>query len=226
MTRKISPAVVITSVLSALILLSPLAAYQNKQDESGRIVGRVIERDTGLPVAAEIGVAMRTARGITLKHVRASEQGVFELAGLPSADVQLNTKLEGYAVERQDLSLGEGELRQIEFHLVKLVILRGQVRDEAGAPVEDAVIRVSYARAAAPRGPIAATYQWELGELGESGEIRSDKLGNYSVAVHPEKEFILEASHPKYKLLRQAMDPAAKGEQAPLMLTPKRQDAR
>ena len=223
MTKKISPAIVIAIALSALILLSPLAAYQNKQDESGRIVGRVIERDTGLPLAAEIGVAMRAARGITLKHVRASEQGVFELAGLPPADVQLNTKLEGYAVERQDLPLAEGELRQIEFHLVKVVSLRGQVRDEAGAPVEDAVIRVSYARAAAPRGAIAATYQWESGE---SGEIRSDKLGNYSVAVHPEKEFILEASHPKYKPLRQAMDPGAKGEQAPLMLTPKRQDVR
>ncbi|MGH9840553.1 MAG: carboxypeptidase-like regulatory domain-containing protein [Blastocatellia bacterium] len=222
MTRKTSPAVWVTIAVGILILLSPLAAYPNKQDLGGKIFGRVVERDTGMPLAAEIGVAMRGPRGITLDHVRATEQGLFELAGLPPADVQFNTKLAGYAVEHQNLALGEGETRWIEFHLVRAVTVRGRVLDPAGAPIEDAQIRVVYARDAAPEGPIAATYQWE------SGEVRSDKLGNYSVAVHPGKDFLLEASHAKYQpvrdAVRRAADPAARVEQAPLRLTPKRQD--
>ncbi len=224
MTRKISPAVWVTIAVSILILLSPLAAYPNKQDRGGKILGRVIERETGLPLAAEIGVAMRGPRGITLEHVRATEQGVFELTGLPPADVQLNTKFEGYAVERQNLSLGEGETRWIEFHLVKAATARGQVLDPAGAPIEDARIRVIYARDVALEGAVAATYQWE------SGEARSDAHGSFSVAVHPEKEFLLEASHAKYQpsrgAIRRAIDPTTQGEQAQLMLTPKRQNER
>jgi hypothetical protein len=70
---------------------------------------------------------------------------------------------------------------------------------------------------------IAATYQWEAGE---SGEIRSDARGAYSIAVHPEKAFVLEASHAKYQPVRRSMDPTAAREQAPLMLAPKRRDER
>lgn len=223
MTKKISPAVAVAIALSALILLSPLAAYTNKQNEGGKIVGRVVERETGAPLAAEVSVAMRGPRGITLTHVRASEQGWFELVGLSPANIQFNTRLEGYAVERQSLSLGEGEMRQIEFHLVKTVIVHGQVLDEAGAPIEDAMIKVIYAPDAAPEGAIAAAYQWEVGE---SGEIRSDARGAYSIAVHPEKAFVLEASHAKYQPVRRAMAPTAAREQAPLMLAPKRHDER
>lgn len=219
MTKKISPAVAVTIALSALILLSPLAAYTNKQNEGGKIVGRIVERDTGAPLAAELSVAMRGRRGITLTHVRASEQGWFELVGLSPADIQFNTRLEGYAVERQSLSLGEGETRQLEFHLLKTVVVRGQVLDETDAPIEDAIIKVIQT----PDAAIAATYQWEAGE---SGEIRSDARGAYSIAVHPEKAFVLEASHAKYQPVRRAMDPTAAREQAPLTLAPKRSDER
>jgi hypothetical protein len=220
MSGKISPSIVITLAFGALLVLWPLAARQNNQDDNGRIVGRVIERDTGQPLAAELGVAMRGARGITLRHVRASEDGVFELTGLPAADVQLNTKLDGYAVERRSLSLGEGEVRQVEFHLIKLVRLRGRVLDEAGEPAADALIRVDYAREAAADGAIAATYQWE------SGETRSDAQGAYFIAVHPEKAFTLDVSHAKFQPMRRTVDPAADRAPVVLRLKPRQQDER
>jgi hypothetical protein len=221
MTRNFSLVVAITIALGAMLVAWPRVSRQNKQDESGRIVGRVIERDTGAPLAAELGVAMRTSRGLTLRHARASEQGIIELAGLPAAAVQLSTKFEGYAVERQSLSLGEGELRQLEFHLVRLVTVRGRVEDERGEPAPNALIQAGYARDAAADGPIGATYQWE-----QAGEVRSDEQGRYAIAVHPERAFTLEVSHTEFQAFRRTMDPAASREPVLLKLKPKQRDER
>jgi hypothetical protein len=51
---------------------------------------------------------------------------------------------------------------------------------------------VIYADDSASRGVISATYQWEM------GEIRADSFGRFTVEVHPEKDFIVEASHPDF----------------------------
>jgi hypothetical protein len=227
--KKISPIFAMTIaliILTALTLVAPLAARPGKQpgmqEDGGRIVGRVIARDTGQPLAAELSLAMRSARGIALRHARASEQGVFELIGLPPADLQLHAKLDGYAVERQSLSLGEGEMRRLEFHLVKLVTVRGQLLDNTGAPVSGAAVRVREPHEAAPAaGAIGAAYQWETAQR---HVIRSDARGHYSVAVHPEKPFALEVTHAKFHLLRQVMEPPARGSgsaETPLRLIPR-----
>jgi len=192
MAKTVSPKFVVIILLCALALFAPLAAFTGRQDEGGKIVGRVIERDSGQSLAAEIGLAIRGRRGVTMKHIRVSDQGQFEIAGLPAGEMYLTTKLAGYAVEHQSFFLNVGERREIEFRLIKTGVARGTVLDSAGNPVENAQLNVIYADESTAGGAIAATYQWEM------GEIRSDATGSFAVEVHPEKEFIVEASHPAF----------------------------
>jgi protocatechuate 3,4-dioxygenase beta subunit len=179
-------------LLGALALFAPLAAFTFRQNDGGKIVGRVIERDSGQSLAAEIGLAIRGRRGVTMKHIRVSDQGQFEITDLPAGEMYLTTKLEGYAVEHQSFSLNVGETREVEFRLIKAGTVRGTVHDSTGNPIENAQLNVIYADESPARGRIAATYQWEL------GEVRSDATGGFIVEVHPEKEFIVEASHPAF----------------------------
>ncbi|MCI0524976.1 MAG: carboxypeptidase-like regulatory domain-containing protein [Acidobacteria bacterium] len=192
MFKNTSPAFLATILLCALALFAPLAAFTFRQNEGGKIVGRVIERDSDQLLAAEIGLAIRGRRGVTMKHTRASDQGQFEIAGLPAGEMYLTTKLEGYAVEHQSIFLNVGETREIEFRLIKAGTVRGTVLDSAGNPIENAQLSVIYADESTARGAIAATYQWEM------GEVRSDATGAFAIQVHPEKEFIVEASHPAF----------------------------
>jgi hypothetical protein len=192
MPKNISPAILVTSLLCALALLAPLAAISSRQDAGGAILGRVIERDSGQSLAAEIGLVIRDKGGITMRHINASEQGQFEITGLPSGEIHLATKLAGYAVEHDSFSLSEGETRQVEFRLIRSGVVRGIILDSGGGAVADARIRLIYADETSARRAIAATYQWEM------GEVRSDAAGSFVAEVHPEKEFIVEASHPGF----------------------------
>lgn len=192
MFKNISPTFLATILLGALALFAPLAALTFRQNDGAKIVGRVIERNSGQYLAAEIGLAIRGRRGVTMKHISVSDQGQFEIAGLPAGEMYLTTKLGGYAVEHQSFSLGVGETREIEFRLIKAGTMRGTVHDSAGNPIENAQLSLIYADESTARGAIAATYQWEL------GEVRSDANGAFTVEVHPEKEFIVEASHPAF----------------------------
>jgi protocatechuate 3,4-dioxygenase beta subunit len=192
MFKNISPTFLAAILLGALALFAPLAAFTFRQNDGAKIVGRVIERDSDQLLAAEIGLAIRGRRGVTMKHIRVSDQGRFEIAGLPAGEMYLTTKLEGYAVEHQSFSLNVGETRELEFRLVKAGTVRGTVLDAAGNPIENAQLSVIYADESPARGAIAATYQWEM------GAVRSDATGGFVVEVHPEKEFIVEASHPAF----------------------------
>ena len=88
--------------------------------------------------------------------------------------------------------MGVGETREIEFRLIKAGTVRGTVHDSAGNPIVNAQLSVIYADESPTRGAIAATYQWEM------GEVRSGANGSFAIEVHPEKEFIVEASHPAF----------------------------
>jgi protocatechuate 3,4-dioxygenase beta subunit len=192
MFKNTSPAFLVAILLCALALFAPLAAFTFRQNDEAKIIGRVVERDSGQSLAAEIGLAIRARRGITMKHISVSDQGLFEITGLPSGEMYLTTKLEGYAVEHESFSLSPGETREIEFRLIKAGTVRGTVLDSTGNPIENAQLSVIYADEFTARGAIAATYQWEM------GEVRSDATGAFAIAVHPEKEFIVEASHPAF----------------------------
>lgn len=169
-----------------------LVAFTNRQEEAARIVGRVIDRNTGAPLPAELSVVMRGAGGITIRHVRSSDQGVFEIPDLRAGNLLLTTRMEGYAAERQSFSLDKSESRPVEFRLVRSGSVRGGIFDSAGAPIADAQIRVIYAEEPAGQGDLSASYQWEM------GEVRTDATGGFAVEVHPEKEFVIEATHPGF----------------------------
>jgi Carboxypeptidase regulatory-like domain len=168
-------------------------ALAGQTSNHGMIIGRVIERETLRPLAAEIGIAGRNNRNLFLRHARTSEDGVFEITDLPAGDLHLTTKLDGYAPEHLSISLDAGETRNVEFYLSKGKIVRGIIYDQTQKPLADARVSVNYAMEAAGISPITATYQWE------KRDVVTDNLGRFEVKnIHPEREFIIEASHPNF----------------------------
>ncbi|MEP7270730.1 MAG: carboxypeptidase-like regulatory domain-containing protein [Acidobacteriota bacterium] len=192
MAQTISSRFLFKALLCAAALTVPLVALTGRGGVGGRVVGRVIDRDSGLALAAELGLVIRDRRGITLKHVRASELGEFEIIGLPEGNAHLTTKLAGYAVEHESVALHSGETRQVEFRLLKAKTVQGVILDPAGQVLEGAQVRVIYADEETARDPVTATYQWEM------GDAKSDAQGSFAVEVHPDKEFVIEATRPGY----------------------------
>src|SRR5262245_15348993 len=105
------------TIVKYLILAALSAAVLAGQRGGGKIVGRVVERESFKTLAAEIAVAGRDDRRLFLMHTKASEAGLFEINDLPAGDLYLTSKLEGYAVEHLSVSLNDGETRYVEFYL-------------------------------------------------------------------------------------------------------------
>lgn len=180
---------ILITILCAFAVTAYLAASTERSAEGSKIVGIITERDSGNPLAAEIGLSIRSNRSITLKHIRASAQGAFDTGSLPAGDVHLTTKLEGYASEHRSVSLSETGTRYVEFQLTRVKIVRGLILNPNGRPLAGAHVRVIYPEETSAHGPVTTSYQWE------AGEVKSDDLGSFAIDVHPEKEFVVEASH-------------------------------
>lgn len=179
----------LTALLCAVALLIPLASLTARQTEQATLRGKISERDTGAPLAAEIGLAIHTRQGIVFKHARADEAGVFEVAGLPTGEYHLSTKHEGYAVEHAGFALADSETRNIEFRLVKAKLVHGFITDQHQQPLAAARVKVLYANDETAKQSITNNYQWE------TGDARSDEQGRFELEAHPEREFVIEAAH-------------------------------
>ena len=71
MAQTVSSRFLFAALLCAAALTVPLIALPGRQSVGGRVVGRVLERDSGLALAAELGLVIRDRRGITRTHRRA-----------------------------------------------------------------------------------------------------------------------------------------------------------
>ena len=165
------------------------SAFAGQAPKTGKIVGRVVERNSKAPLAAEIGVLTQEGKRLSFKHINVSNQGEFVIDGLGAGEIHLTTKLEGYAAEHQSVNLREGENQKVDFSLTKFKIIRGIILGPAGLPIAGANIRVLYPANATRSGAIQATYQWE------SVEFQTDEQGAFALEVHPDKFFVVEASH-------------------------------
>ncbi|HKX28763.1 MAG TPA: carboxypeptidase-like regulatory domain-containing protein [Blastocatellia bacterium] len=180
------------SKLMMALMIIALSAAAQAQPPGGKIVGRVIERETLKTLPAEIALAGRDRRQLFLRHTKAAETGLFEIADLPAGDLYLTTKLEGYAVEHLSVSLNDGETRYVEFYLSKGKTLRGTINDRSQRPLGGVRVNIIYLTEETDGGPIMASYQWER------GETVTDRAGRFEIRnLHPEKEFIIEASAPQ-----------------------------
>ncbi len=192
MSKKVySGLFVILALGIAALALHPFAR-SGGATAKGKIAGRIIERASHQPLAAEVGVSVLTNGKLTFRHVASDQSGEFKVEGLEEGQVHLATKLDGYTVEHRSFTLTAGGNQAVEFELSKAKIVRGVVRDAAGRPVPDADVRVIYPTEAPARGAVKSTYQWE------AGDAQSDEVGNYVIKVHPEKEFVVEAAHPDH----------------------------
>ncbi len=180
------------ALLCVLALLLPLVSLTARQAETARLTGRIVDRDTGAPLAAELGLAIRTRQGVIFKHANADEAGQFTLSDLPSGEFDLSTKHDGYAVEHATLTVGEQEAQTLEFRLNKSKLVRGFINDEHQQPLAGVHVQTHYAAADAGKQTFANSYQWE------TGDARTDAQGRFEIAVHPTRAFILEASHPEF----------------------------
>jgi len=186
------------SSLAALLFVATVAAMpmdmtaQPSSLPGGKITGRLLDRDTRKPLAGEVGASFVANGRIIFKHAQATAGGEFVLDGVEAEKVYLTTKLDGYAVEHESVALRSGETKTLELALVKPTPLRGRVRNTAGRPLAGATVRVIYPSDAPERGEIRTTYQWE------TGETATDARGGFVIQVHPEKAFVVEASHPDF----------------------------
>lgn len=188
LTKALSTAAL--STLAFFVFPSVAAAQTAQPARGGKLVGRIVERSTNLPLPAEVGVTVHSTGRMVLKHAAASAQGEFVIDGLEAGKIHLVTKLDGYAAEHQNVALGEGETKYVEFFLVKVKLVRGVISGPNGKPLPGASVKVLYSAPPPARGEVRTSYQWE------TGETLSDKLGNYVIAVNPETDFVLEVSHP------------------------------
>jgi hypothetical protein len=186
------------SSLAAVLFATALAATpmsvaaQSSSIPGGKIIGRLLDRSTRAPLAGEVGVSFVSAGKIIFKHAKATREGAFTIEDIEAGTVHLTTKLDGYAAEHQSVSLRQGETKMLEFSLIKPTPLRGIVRNPAGRPLAGVRVRVHYLADIPERGEIRAIYQWE------TSEAKSDARGSFALDVHPEKEFVVEGSHPNF----------------------------
>jgi hypothetical protein len=179
-----------SAISKCLMIVVLSAAAIAAQRGNGKIVGRVVEQESLKTLAAEIAIAGRDERTLFLRHARASENGLFEIADLPAGDLHLTTKLNGYAVEHLSVSLNDGETRYVEFYLNKGKTIRGVILDQSQNPVAGARVNVSYLTESTESSSVTASYQWE------KGEAITDELGRFEINNLPmEREFVVEASH-------------------------------
>lgn len=183
---------IIAGLLGALALGLPLLSLTARQAETAQLTGRIVDRETGAPLAAELGLAIHTRQGVIFKHAQADDAGQFTLTDLPSGAFDLSTKHDGYAVEHAVLTLGEQESQALEFRLVKSRLVRGFITDLHQQPLTGARVKVHYALADAGKRAFANSYQWE------TGDARTDEQGHFELEVHPAREFVIEASHPEF----------------------------
>lgn len=167
-------------------------ALTAQSTEGGKITGRLFDGGTRAPLVGEIGVSYVSQGKIIFTHAKATADGRFAIDDVEPGKVHLTTKLDGYAVEHRSLSLRPGETKAVELALVKPAPLRGIVRNPDGLPLAGATVRVLYPVDTPEVGEIRTTYQWE------TGQANSDARGSFVIPVHPEKPFIVEASHPDF----------------------------
>jgi protocatechuate 3,4-dioxygenase beta subunit len=184
----------IKTITAKCVLIASLCTITaSGQISSGKIVGKVIERESLQTLAAEISIAGRDSRNLYLRHTKASEDGLFEIADLPAGELHLTTKLDGYATDHLSVSLNNGETRYVEFFLTKGKTVRGVILDQSNTPIAGARVNVAYVGEATGLSSVTASYQWE------KEDTVTDQLGRYEISnLHPEEEFIIEAIHPKF----------------------------
>jgi len=170
------------SIRKCLLIVALCTLTASGQTDGGKIIGKVIERETLQTLAAEISVAGRDNRNLFLRHARASADGLFEIADLPAGELHLTTKLEGYATDHLNVSLNNGETRFVEFYLTKGKKVHGLIYDQSNTPVADARVNVAYLRKITDVSSIAATYQWER------GEAVTDRLGRFYPQFQPRSD--------------------------------------
>jgi Carboxypeptidase regulatory-like domain len=187
------------TIANCILIASLCAITATGQTGRGKIVGKVIERESLQPLSAEISIAGRDNRDLYLRHTKAAEDGLFEISDLPAGDLHLTTKLNGYATDHLSLSLEDGETRYVELFLTPGKTVRGVISDQANRPVAGAKVNVSYSRESSGLSSIAARYQWE------EVETITDQLGRYEISnLNPEEEIIIEATHPDFSSILSA----------------------
>ncbi len=195
-----NPKAFIFAAAILLGLLAPLASRTAQKENRATIRGKVLDRMTSAPLAAELGLAIRTSKGVVMKHTRANDQGEFAFTDLPAGEFHLSTKHDDYAVERAALSLQVDETPSLDFRLVKTRRVSGVVTDASHNPLAEARVQVFYE----PEAGFANRYQWE------EGDVRTDEYGRFTIEVHPERAFAVQASRAGF--LSEAIQPFADDE--------------
>ena len=168
-------------------LLTGSAAFVHAADTVIEVA--LIDAEILLGVSGEVALASNEKGNLVTMHAKSDANGRVEFRYLTAGVWHLTTKIEGYATEHASVQVVEDETHRVSLYLKKGKLLSGRVVDSEGKPIAQAQVSVRYALAPGD-SPIPVTYQWE------SGEVITDLQGAFEIRdVHPEKEFVVEASH-------------------------------
>ena len=153
------------------------------------IVGELIDSETLVGISGEINLSSNEKGVLVTRHAKSDEVGRVEFQQVSEGKWQLTTKVLGYASEHAIIDVVEGETHRVHLYLKKGGRLIGRITDSEGKPIVNAQVSVRYAHDSG-RSPVFAIHQWE------SGDVVTDLQGEYEIRdVHPDKEFVVEASH-------------------------------
>jgi len=113
---------------------------------AGKLAGKVLDSETGMPVAAELKFSNKRARPLESNP----ETGVYFLERAPTGAFVLEASAEGYLAEAVPLAIDEGNLTTHTFHLIPKTegasgLLMGDVIDRnTGEPLAATVTFMDY----------------------------------------------------------------------------------
>ena len=153
------------------------------------IVVELVDADDLLRVSGEVTLASNDRANLVSMHAKSDETGQVEFRSLTIGEWHLTSKVEDYASEHATIDIVEEKTYRSILYLRKGKQISGRISDSEGKPITQARVSVRYATAPGD-SLIPTTYQWE------SGEVITDLQGAFEIRnVHPEKEFVVEASH-------------------------------
>lgn len=158
------------ALLAISAFLAPLAAHQQQEPPpaTGLILGRVVDADSGQPLAGAIvrvGRSGATGPARDQQAVTTTASGYFVLRDLPAAAIVVSATMDGYITggygrTRPDspprpLMLAAGERRtDVEIRLWKAAATGGRIVDELGEPAVGVSVR-ALRRSMSARGGLA-----------------------------------------------------------------------
>ncbi len=186
---------------------------------NGRVLGRVVDDETGRPVLAfTIGFTTTPDDTYIAPHTKRSfsaprfTDGKFEYIDVRPGKYWLLAEAPGYAGGKsEEITMNQSERREnVEIRLHRGATIRGRVVDNQGQGVADAIVTAEGAQPEGqPDNPFLSLIKANMRR--EMKEGRTDSKGNYTIPNLLEGRYALSVRHPTFGPLTSSPVVVSKG---------------